>query len=98
MLPPSPICLICSAPRHNKRDGPYCLEHVRERHRNNQRRLYGTDPNLPPPAPRKFPRGCCSVCGATPYKDGKCNICLKIYKQIKQKERQSNKEKMCRKN
>lgn len=82
MSTPSSICLICSAPRHGTRDGPYCLYHVRKRDRDRRRLLYSTDPNRPDPEPRASPRGSCLICKAPVKKDGKCATHLKEYKRI----------------
>ena len=77
-----PLCKICSAPRHGTKDGPYCLYHVRKRNRDRFRRLYNTDPSLPDPKPRAFPRGSCSMCGAPVKSSGKCATHLKEYNRI----------------
>ncbi len=89
-------CRKCGNERDMRLDDARCRDCWRLENRERRRAKRGTPegayrPERYDPAPRKYPVGCCSQCGAAVVQDGKCKPCLNAYRREWEAKRRAKK-------
>jgi hypothetical protein len=92
----STICLKCGGERDMTLAHAWCRPCWRLENRERRRIKRGTPesayrPERYDPAPRKYPVGQCSQCGAAVVQDGKCKPCLNAYRREWEAKRRAKK-------